>query len=265
MDYTAGDNIKIFGERTVINFQTWNENKVDAQIEIISKHEIKRQARRDLDVLNVVFEKKGKSITYSNSIQINENDEKPKSNIKVYLTLMVPENASLEVTNKFGEIIGTGTLSELEITSQFCTSVLDYYAGNMYLNTKYDDIKIEHSKGEFEIEGDRTDIKLLKVSGKVDLDLEFGSIDVTYSPLASRYSINSEYSPITIYLPSDLKVYQEYNCKNCLISTDRFEKKIKKTNNLILGSPKNSISRSKINSKSKDINIISINQISNLP
>ena len=63
-----GNKIDINGERTFINITTWEQNKIEATIEVIAKHDNQDQARNDLEKVKVYLEKNDNTITYSNCL-----------------------------------------------------------------------------------------------------------------------------------------------------------------------------------------------------
>lgn len=262
LHYANGAKIYVSGERTFIHIETWNEPFIEADIEIISRYTDKQQAKRDLEVINIVFENNGNDIFYSNAIQLDDIKEKPKSNLKTILHLKVPEYAILDIKNSFGELTINGKIFTMNLTSSFCKNSFQDYAGNLIMRSKYDDVSIINGRGKIDIRGNRSDILINKVGGEVDIDLEFGSLEITYNKANLAYNVDAKYTPITIYLSPELDIYHEYNCSNCHLKTENCNEamkieNIKKKESLTIGADDNS-AKSTIQSESEDITIISI-------
>jgi hypothetical protein len=267
LDYKEGATINITGERTFIYISTWDENYVEAEVEVISRYKDQKQAKADLELINVIFEKYGEDIFFSNAIQVTDVNNKPKSNLKTILNLKVPEYATLELKNSFGEIEVLGQMVSVSVVSNFCRNSFMDYSGDLSLKSKYDDVSIVNSEGQIKIEGNRSDMILTKVGGKVDLGLEYGALDMTYGSGNFIYDVKAKYTPITVYLSPGLEIYHEYECKNCTSITDNCNERISKSNSkkkdiVIMGDVGNT-SRSKIQSESENVTIISITQQAN--
>jgi len=127
--YEQGEKIKITGERTFITIVTWDQNKVKAEVEVISRYSNQSQAKTDLEKIQVSFKKKGKTIYYSNALAIKSANDKPKANLKTILKLYVPETATIDINSSFGEILLDGTTEKLNIISQFSATHIQNHTG----------------------------------------------------------------------------------------------------------------------------------------
>ena len=205
--YESGETIDISGERTFINIQVSDQSKVTAEVEIIARYKDQNQAQSDLEKIQVVFEKRGNTIYFSNAIQIQDVADKPKSNIKTILKLTIPKFASVDIKNSFGDIAINGRIDKVNLESQFCTIGLTDYIGEFTMESKYDECKLINSKGSFNINSDKSDLSLDKVSGKVKADANFGKLDIIYGDNPIIYDIKSEYTPISIYLSPRLDIF----------------------------------------------------------
>jgi hypothetical protein len=266
ISYEAGEVIDISGERTFINIQVADQPDVSAEVEIIARYKEQNQAQDDLEKIQVVFEKRGNTIYFSNAIQIQDIADKPKSNIKTILNLKIPKYASVDIKNAFGDITIKGRIDKVNLESQFCTIEFTDYIGKLTMESKYDECKIINSKGSFNIDSDKSDLSLDKVSGKVKADANFGKLDIIYGDNPITYDIKSEYTPTSIYLSPRLDIFHDYTCKKCQLITEYCDENVSreasgKVNKLTIGSPSNSVST--IVAQSEDINIISINTQAN--
>jgi len=266
ISYQSGEFINISGERTFINIQVADQSEVTAEVEIVARYKEQSQAQKDLEKIQIVFEKRGNTIYFSNAIQIEDIADKPKSNIKTLLNLTIPKYASVEIRNAFGDLAITGKIDKVDIESQFCTIELMDYSGDLKMESKYDECKLVNCKGEFNINSDKTDLSIEKVSGELIIDANFGKLDIIYGDNLINSEIRTEYTPISVYLSPRLEIYHDYTCRKCRFITNYCDENViqessGKVSTLTLGAE--GVSKSKIVSLSEDINIISINSQAN--
>jgi len=264
LSFKDGEKINITGERTFIYLTEWDKNSVQAEVEVISRYKSQEQAKGDLDKVNVTFEKKGKTIYYSNALKIKSAADKPKSNLKTILRLSLPSYARVTINNAFGELNVEGSLDELECNSQFSSTNIKDCAGDIRITSKYGKIKCEDFIGKMFVEGNRSDLSLLRVGGKVEAGISYGNLDIAYGDKNIIFNISAEYSPVTLMMPENSKNNVNLTCSDCDINIDNCNKvtdeKISRgKHNVTIGS----ITESKITSKQEDITIITTNSLSN--
>jgi len=220
--YKKGGKILIKGERTFLVVKSWKKNHIQANIKVISRHVDQKQAKTDLEKINIVFEKKGKTLFYSNAIQVASAKDKPKSNLKVSLELFVPENALLEIENQFGKIEVEGVFNSVVSKSNFSKLLIHDFSGKAVLNTKYGDTNILQFDGPLSITADRSNLTLKDINGSLNLNIKYGELDLYYNENVGNQRIEGKYAPIKIHLPSDLRQDITLECHKCnILSNDK--------------------------------------------
>lgn len=222
--FKTGERLFIQGERTFMTIKSWDKNFIKAKVEVISRFTNQDVARADLEKINVLFDKKGKTHTYSNAIQLASPVEKPRSNLKVELILFVPSSATFEIVNHFGKIVIEGDFKNLKISSEFSNINISNFDGNAEISTKYGDTDIQESKGDFKVKADRSNLALNEVYGILAANIKYGELEVFYSEQASNYSIDAKYSPVKLHIPLGLKSDLNLECVQCDIVSNNDKK-----------------------------------------
>lgn len=268
LSFKDGQEVNISGERTFIYITEWDKNIVKAEVEVVSRYKNQKQAQSDLKKVNVTFEKKGKTIYYSNALKIRSADDKPKSNLKTILRISIPSYAKVTIKNAFGELNVEGSVEELFCNSQFSSTYIKDYTGDLNIISKYGKIQCEDTNGKINVEGNRSDLSLVRVGGEVSAGLSYGKLDIAYGLKAVIFDISAEYSPVTLILPEDSKHRVNLSCNDCDINVDNCnrvadEKISRGKHNVIIGDESGVKTRSKISSRQENITIITTNSLSN--
>ena len=266
--YKPGEEIKINGERTFISITRVQSNKVSAEIEVVSRYSDQVQATADLEKIKVRIDKKGKTIYYSNSLEINSPQDRPKSNLKTILKLYVPAYAEVEISNAYGELNLNGSIAKIKSTSQFCNTKCSEFNGDLEIESKYGSIECLNSNMVLKAKGNRSDLILTNTGGSIEAEVKYGSIDVSYSPYLDEIDIKGEHSPITIIVPEVLKASMVVKCKYCNINIDNCknisdEKISNKEHVIFLEAPIKKKVKAILTSEKEDIKIITTNTFTN--
>jgi len=253
----SGDKLVINGERTFLKLRSWDKDLVQLNVQVISKHQNQSQALSDLEKIAVVFEKKGKQITYSNSIKINNPKDKPKSNLKVILELIVPEYLELDISNKFGQIDIQGNYKKISSNSQFTTLTIDGLDSNMSIGTEYGDATIENCTGTLNINSDRSNLTLKDINSQTEIDIKYGELEMYVANNKETQIIEAVFSPIIIHLPSPYKQELVLDCDECKIESnnDNYFSEKKIADDSQSATKKGASGQLKIESKIEDIKI----------
>ena len=213
--------LSVKGERTFLTVQTWEKSYIQAKIEVISKHTDKTQASTDLEKINVIFDKKGRKIIYSNALRIKSPNDKPKSNLSVHVRLTIPESMDLDISNAFGEIDIMGTYGVMTLASEFTAINIHEFLGTSTLSSKYGDLNIDTYKGGLSLIADRSNLSMSDMTGNVDIEAKYGDIEIYYPLAPVSYKVQVSYSPMSIFIPSGYHEKVSLSCEDCeVISKD---------------------------------------------
>lgn len=219
--FKAGERLLLQGERTFMVIKSWDKDFIEAKVEVVSRFTDQEIAKTDLEKIDVLFSKKGKTHTYSNAIQLASPIEKPRSNLKVELLLYVPSTAALEIVNHFGKINIEGNFNDIEISSEFSNINISNFDGDAGVNTKYGDVQIANAKGTFAVKADRSNLLLKEVFGMLSSNIQYGEVEVFHSAQASDYKIDARYSPVKLHIPLGVDSDLSLECVQCeIVSND---------------------------------------------
>ncbi len=263
-DYKEGEKIRVTGERTFITISVWPEDKVQAEVEVVSRSGNQAQAKVDLEKVKVSFQKKGKTIYYNNALRIQSEKDKPKSNLKTILHLYVPATAIMDVSSSFGEVTLDGAITELLLKSQFSNLGITHFDGKLEIESKYDKVECSDTKGSLNFKGNRTDLSLIRSENEITVRLDYGNLDIVQLQSSGLLSAETHHTPITLILPKDNRAGIELNCDGCDINMDNCnsitDEEIKKNRHKVKISNTGN-QNSRIESYQGDITIITTNSI----
>jgi hypothetical protein len=266
--FKPGNKIKINGERTFVEIISVKSNKVKAEVEVISRSNDQAQALIDLEKIKVRIGKKGKTIFYSNILELNNPQEKPKSSLKTVLKLYVPFYTEVEIVNSYGVLTLNGAIGKVKSNSRFCTTKCTDFIGELELESEYGSIECLNSNMNLKLFGKRSDLTLTNTGGEIEGLVSYGTIDFSYHPDINFLNLRGEHSPVTIIVPEVLADGMEVKCENCSINIDNCnnisDEQISNKEHLIL---LDALSKKKlelkVNSIGEDIKIITSNTLSN--
>lgn len=265
-DYNSGDKLKISGERTFIYLEVWDHNKVEAQVEVVSRYSNQSQALEDIEKIAVRFEKKGKTIYYNNALNIQSGKGKPKSNLKTILKLYIPKRANIEITNAYGEIHLNGDIGNLQIQSQFTSVHAKSLVAEAEVNVRFGEIEWDNCRGKAKIEANRTNLKIKNPEGVLETKIQYSELDLAYIDKVTNLKIEAEHSPITLLLSEDYNKPCKVECERCNVNIDSCSKivdeKISGKKHEVYLVDKDKLT-GKIVSKHADVTIINTNSYSN--
>lgn len=229
IDSNSKSKLSIKGERTFLTVNTWTKDYIQAKIEVVSKYTDRDQARADLEKINVVCEKQGRKVIYSNALRISSPADKPKSNLSVIVSLTIPSGMDVDITNAFGKLDMSGTYGEVTSKSDFTVIDIHGFGGQAELQSKYGDLKIDDYQGELTLQADRSNLIMTDVTGKMDIEAQYGEVDIYYPTTTSNYKVNVSVSPMNLYIPSNFQDKISMSCKDCNIKSRSSELSIKVT------------------------------------
>lgn len=219
------DKLIINGERTFIKMRSWDKDIISLNVNVISKHPDQSQAKADLDKIDVSFTKKGKAHIYSNSIRINGPEDKPKSSLKIELSLMVPSNIRVELNNKFGAIDVSGTYDHISSTSQFTNLMMSELVSKIELTTAYGDSEINGIEGTLKLIADRSNVSLAKVDADLDVNIKYGELVMVANATTDvNQVIDAKFSPVSLIVTEVNNQSIELTCKKCTVKSKQTNK-----------------------------------------
>jgi len=216
--WEPGMTLWIQAERAEIYCTSHAANTIDLDVKFIAKNENRKTAEEDLNKMKWLNETASKKIFLRNYIELEKNDPKPESDIKVIYHIKVPENCNLNVNNYFGSIAIENLDAELTIYSQFSKISLENITGNTSVKTTFGDVTARSINGKLHIESTRSDIDLSGITGAVDLQSNLAEIILADINSISNINIDADKSKIHLVTGNFKKFSFNLDLKNTDLS-----------------------------------------------
>lgn len=202
LDFYDDYKLNIEGEKADVLVNTWNESKVKVELELISKHSNIDVARKDLEVIKYVIEKRGNIIFIQNSMEFDENGEKPRSSLHAHYVITIPEQCPLNLKNHFGNADINDLKKQVIINSEYCKIKLTNIEGDIEISTRFGDIIGTGLSGTVNILSSRSDITLTRLKGSIDIQAKYGLIKIDADKSLIDLNIVAEKSDIMFLNPA---------------------------------------------------------------
>jgi len=230
INWEPGLAVWIQSDRAEIVCSTHASNTIDFKVEFVAKNESRKTAEADLKKMKWVNETSGKKLFLRNYIELERNEPKPESDIKVIYHIKIPTSCAININNYFGRINIENMNSELSIDSEFSKINLQNIDGKLNIKTTFGDITAHSISGNINIESIRSDIHLTKVSGVLELQSKLADIIINDIEEISKIIIDAEKSKINL----KIKDYNKFS-----FNLDLFKSELAKPDNMKLEYIKN--------------------------
>ena len=230
INWKQGMALWVHAERAEIYCTTHASSTIKFDVEFIAKNESRKAAETDLKKMKWLNETVGKKVFLRNYIELDRNESKPESDIKVIYHIKVPESCAVNINNYFGKINIENMNSELTINSEFSKINLGRIGGKITIKTNFGDISAHKISGVMQIESIRSDIDLLDVAGVLDLQSKLADIRINDIEEISKIIIDAEKSKINL----KIKDYNKFS-----FNLDLYKSELAKPDNMKLVFTKN--------------------------
>lgn len=188
----------IQADRAEIVCITHASNTIDFKVEFVAKNESRKTAEADLIKMKWVNETSGKKLFLRNYIELERNEPKPESDIKVIYHIKVPDSCAVNINNYFGKIDVENTAYKLTINSEFSKINLQNISGKTTIKTTFGDVSANAIAGDIRIDARRSDIDLSDVVGTLDLHTLIAEINLSGIEDTDEIKIDAEKSKVNI-------------------------------------------------------------------
>jgi hypothetical protein len=190
--FTAGDILRIAGEKSTIDIKGWTGNYVKVKMLLISKHPDRSIAERELNFLKYTINKDQNTIHINNYFLSNSvYEDQVKSNLKCQYEIMIPVNCLIVVSNKYGDVKVSGINSSIELSVELGNIFLSAIKGEMRIKAAYGDIKGDNLEGNFFCKAQKSDMSFANVGGYYKIESSYGKITISPSTGFKGLDINS--------------------------------------------------------------------------
>jgi Toastrack DUF4097 len=202
LDFFDDYKLDIEGEKADVLVNTWNQQKVRVELELIAKHSDIVVAKKDIELIKYIIEKRGNIIFIQNTMDIAENDEKPRSSLHVHYIITIPEQCPLNLKNHFGNADINDLKKQVVINSEYCKIKLTNIEGDISIQTRFGDVVGVGLAGKVSILASRSDITLTRLTGSIDIQAKYGLIKIDADKSLIDLNIVAEKSDIMFLNPA---------------------------------------------------------------
>lgn len=202
LDFLDDYKLNIEGEKADVLINTWNESKVRVELTLVAKHSDVQIAKKDIETIKYIIEKRGKIIFIQNTMNTGEGAEKPKSSLQVHYVITIPEQCPLNLKNHFGNADINDLKKQVVINSEYCKIKLTNIEGDISIETRFGDIIGSGISGNVNILSSRSDITLTRLKGSIDIQAKYGLIKIDADKSLIDLNIVAEKSDIMFLNPA---------------------------------------------------------------
>ncbi len=202
LDFFDDYKLNIEGEKADVLINTWGESKVKVELELVSKHSDKRVAKKDLEVIKYVIERRGKIIFIQNTMEVEESSKKTRSSLHAHYVITIPEQCPLNLKNHFGNADINDLKKQVVINSEYCKIKLTNIEGDISIETRFGDVIGNGLAGNVNILSARSDITLTRLKGSIDIQANYGMIKIDADKSLIDLNIVAEKSDIMFLNPA---------------------------------------------------------------
>ena len=196
--WEPGMSLWVQAERAEIYVSTHPADTIELNIQFIAKNENRKAAEADLKKMKWLNETSGKKVFLRNYIELERNESRPESDIKVIYDIKVPENCAVNINNYFGKIDVENMISELMINSEFSGINLQNIRGKTAIETTFGDVSGRRINGDLQLVSKRSNIHLSGLSGSIGLHSILADIALSDLDEITEIKIDAEKSKINI-------------------------------------------------------------------
>ena len=209
--WEAGITLRVQAERAEIYCTTHPSDSIELNIQFIAKNENRKTAEADLKKMKWLNETSGKKVFLRNYIELDRNESRPESDIKVIYHIKVPEACAVSLYNYFGKIDVENMTSELTINGEFSGINLQNIRGRTTIKTTFGDVTGRGIDGNLQLVSKRSNIQLSELSGSISLRSILAEITLSEVDKITDIKIDAEKSKVNIRAGNLDKYYFQFN------------------------------------------------------
>ncbi len=198
-EYEAGYEVNIEGQHAEIIVESWAQNKVRVEVEIIAKHINGQQAEKDLEAMQLSIKQEGTQLYFRNYLK--NGVKKPSSQLKVRYTVSLPPDCPVYVKNNYGTFKAQNLIKRLRTQLRFTDMELRDLSGEMWIDTYFGDLLAYGLRGRVDIRSQRSDITLHDIAGEFTIDARYGLVKLFTDQSSLQLDITAEKADVYFFDP----------------------------------------------------------------
>lgn len=181
LPYTAGQPIRINGQKADIQVRTWAKPTVSVRLRLVAKHPDWAVAEREAGYHQYTIQAAAGGLEISNRFAM-PSGQKAQAQLKAIVDITVPEKAVLAITNSFGDVNLKGLSGEVTLKFEFGKLTLDDMAGKLTITSSYGDIEGRNLDATLTLKTEKADVTLRDLGGTCRISSHYGKLSVQPNP-----------------------------------------------------------------------------------
>jgi hypothetical protein len=200
VDWKNGFELVVTGEKAEVLVVPSLVNTISVKAELTAKHPRLDSAKIDLEYWKIVVSNVGKKIFVRAYIGLPGGGVLPTSNMKAKITISIPVNCPVSLSNKFGKARLENLRGPVVLNGEFCDFSLVELSGNIQLESQYGNVEGEKLSGKVDINAKRADVNLTGLSADCSIHSEYGKVRVKAEKQTGNLSVQGNKSDVTVDL-----------------------------------------------------------------
>ena len=216
LDYKPGESLEVLAEKASINVEVWDKKQIGITLKLISRHQKKEIAERELQYLKYLVDKAEGNHIIKNYFLADNSFKKVKGNLLIEYEIKVPDGCPVSIHNLYGKIRANGLKNALNIHTRFVETNIKNCVGNIQVEAFFGKTVVTGGSGKLTGDLKKSDIDVFEFEGEVDVKSDYGAIQIegdkllavnargnrtrisllTTDPHAYNYKLNTSFSEI---------------------------------------------------------------------
>ncbi len=197
--WKAGYSVEINCEKAEVEVEpVASGSNVAVKAEMSARHPQLDSAKYDLTAWQFVTSTVGKKIYIRAYIGLRGGQALPNSNLKVKITVQVPAQCPVTLSNKFGKAKLQHLTGAIRLTGEFCAFTLLDLQGGVRIQSQYGNIDGRQLSGSVDLQTKRSAVALTGLRGDCNVRSEYGAVSVEAGSQTGNLHIQSNKGDVTI-------------------------------------------------------------------
>ncbi len=198
--WKSGYTVEINCEKAEIDVEAIpaGNNTVTVKADLTARHPQLDSAKYDLAAWKFVTSTVGKKIYIRAYIGLPSGRSLPNSNLKAKITVRVPMECPVTLTNKFGKARLEHLNGAVRLNGEFCAFTLVDLQGGVQVESQYGNVDGRQLSGQVELQTKRSAVALSDLNGNCNVHSEYGAISVAAGAQTGNLYIQSNKGDVIV-------------------------------------------------------------------
>lgn len=199
--YKEGYELNIEGEKAEVSIETWAENSINIQLELVAKHPDKALAEAALEQMVYDAKREKNKIYVRNYIKDKDGQAEPVAKLNARYVIKVPEQCQVYLKNYFGIASIRNLSNGLRLNSEFTRVGLDNIKGDIDVRTRFGNLLAQQLDGNMNLYSRHSEITLREIKGRYDIQSQYDILRIFADENLLDLAITAEKSQVYLYHP----------------------------------------------------------------